>query len=60
MTLDTIIQVLIGGFAAGVGSGLANWLLIKRLEKIEMRVINNVKNLKKNSSNKQRLQRYIR
>lgn len=38
-----ILQGILTGFSTGIGVGIANWLLIKRLERLEDRV-RNVKN----------------
>lgn len=33
-----MVQAILTGFFTGIGVGLANWLLIKRLEKLEKQV----------------------
>lgn len=33
-----MIQAILTGFFTGIGVGLANWLLIRRLENIEKRI----------------------
>jgi len=45
-----IVQVVIQGFSTGLGVGIANWLLIKRLEYVESGIIKKYLNtfLKKN------------
>lgn len=40
-------QAILTGFFTGIGVGLANWLLIKRLEHIETHIKKNIKNGKK-------------
>ena len=32
-------QGILNGFASGIGVGLSNWLLIKRLEKMELKLL---------------------
>ena len=39
-----LVQGIMNGFAAGLGAGIANWLLIKRLEIIEKKIQNKVNN----------------
>jgi len=34
-----LMQGILTGFCSGIGMGLANWLLIKRLEKVEVKLI---------------------
>lgn len=34
-----ILQIILTAFFSGLGTGLSNWLIVRRLEKIELNIL---------------------